>query len=46
MDKVQFKLIMRILVVIARAILLNANVTDSAGSLSSEIHSIEDYLYD
>ena len=46
MDKIQFKLIIRILVVIAKAILLNANVTDSAGSLCSEVHSIEEHLDD
>ena len=36
----QFKLIMQILIVIARAILNNANVTDSAGALYSEIYEI------
>jgi len=46
MNKVQFELIIKILVVIAKAILLNANVTDSAGSLRSEVSKIEARLYD
>lgn len=46
MDKIQFKLIIRILVVIAKAILQNARVTDSAGSLRAEIGRIEECLDD
>ena len=46
MDKIQFKLIMRILVVIAKAILQSARVTDSAGSLRAEVSRIEDHLDD
>ena len=40
MKERQFKLIMRILITIARAILHNANVTDSAGALYSDVSEI------
>lgn len=43
MNKRQFRLIMRILIVIAKAILQNARVTDSAGSLRAEIGRIEEH---
>ena len=40
----QFKLLMRILIVIARGILNNSSVTDSAGILYSQVSEIVDEI--